>query len=203
MFIGTRVAEIQKLTDPQRWRYVTSPQNPADDITWGKTLQELSNSGRWRNGPTFVQKALEFWPSQPVRGEPDNDPELCKSATSCLATTTAKTTSQIQIDQCSSFTELTEAVAHSLYGAAVGQNSPSAADYPEAEREILQQAQEDSFPKEYNLLSADKPVPTTSRLLTLAPKYDQVTGLISRGKAWLQRLLRARSYSPCGAGPLP
>ena len=41
VFIGTRVAEIQDLTDQEAWRYVDSAQNSADDITRGKRLSEL------------------------------------------------------------------------------------------------------------------------------------------------------------------
>lgn len=48
VFVGTRVAEIQSLTDVSSWRYVDSLNNPADDITWGKTLKELSRPHRWQ-----------------------------------------------------------------------------------------------------------------------------------------------------------
>ena len=175
------MAEIQELTDPQSWRYVTSSQNAADDITRGKTLQELSSKGRWRDGPAFLCQAPDFWPTQPVREEPDNDPELRKPSLSCLITTTAKSTVQLQADQCSSFAELTEAVARSRNGAAAGQSPISAMDYQEAERIILKQSQQDSFPEECVLLSTNKPLPTTSRLLTLAPEYDHTAKLIRVG----------------------
>lgn len=33
VFVGTRVAEIQTLTDMAEWRYVESVNNPADHIT--------------------------------------------------------------------------------------------------------------------------------------------------------------------------
>ncbi len=41
LFMGTRVAEIQELTEGSTWCYVDSVQNPADDVTRGKTLAEL------------------------------------------------------------------------------------------------------------------------------------------------------------------
>lgn len=43
VFVGTRVAEIQELTELHSWRYVDSLNNPADDITRGKALTELAN----------------------------------------------------------------------------------------------------------------------------------------------------------------
>lgn len=45
VFVGTRIAEIQDLTD--------SENNPTDDITCGKHLQALSATSRWFQGPDF------------------------------------------------------------------------------------------------------------------------------------------------------
>ncbi len=44
VFVGTRVAEID------------SVQNPADDVTRGKTLAELAEPNRWSQGPSFLFK---------------------------------------------------------------------------------------------------------------------------------------------------
>lgn len=46
VFVGTRVAEIQELTEPSTWHYVDSSLNPADDVTRGKTLGELATPNR-------------------------------------------------------------------------------------------------------------------------------------------------------------
>lgn len=40
VFVAARVAEIQELTGNCTWRYVDSAQNPADDLTRGKTLTD-------------------------------------------------------------------------------------------------------------------------------------------------------------------
>lgn len=42
VFVGMSVAEIQELTDPEAWHYVSSKSNSAKDITRGKMLAELS-----------------------------------------------------------------------------------------------------------------------------------------------------------------
>lgn len=63
VFVGTRVAEIQSLTDVNNWRYVDSVNNPADDVTWGKTLKELSRPHRWHQGPDFLRHTEDHWPT--------------------------------------------------------------------------------------------------------------------------------------------
>lgn len=54
VFLGTRVAEIQELTENSTWRYVRTTDNPADDLTRGKPLLELSQPNRWSQGPPFL-----------------------------------------------------------------------------------------------------------------------------------------------------
>lgn len=45
VLVGTRVAEIQDLTEREAWSYVDSTQNPADDITWReKTVGALNTA---------------------------------------------------------------------------------------------------------------------------------------------------------------
>lgn len=47
VFVGTRVAEIQELTDWAAWRYVDSANNLADDITRGRHLSHLGEWSHW------------------------------------------------------------------------------------------------------------------------------------------------------------
>ena len=54
-FVGARVAEIQAAWDPKCWRYVPSESNPADDLSRGISVKELS-TGRWIYGPDFLSK---------------------------------------------------------------------------------------------------------------------------------------------------
>ncbi|KAL6466869.1 hypothetical protein MHYP_G00246730 [Metynnis hypsauchen] len=54
VFVDTRVAEIQDLTEGESWCYVDSAHNPAD-ITRGKPLAELTAQSRWGQGPPFLQ----------------------------------------------------------------------------------------------------------------------------------------------------
>ena len=71
VFVGTRVAEIQELTDLKSWRYVDSARNPADDHTRGKSLKDLLGENRWIQGPQFLLQCPSEWPSNP--SEPTGD----------------------------------------------------------------------------------------------------------------------------------
>ncbi|KAI3358998.1 hypothetical protein L3Q82_015385, partial [Scortum barcoo] len=80
VFVGTRVAKIQSLTDVSNWRYVDTMNNPADDITWGKTLKEVSQPHRWHQGPAFLRHTEDHWPTNPLSCPEADDSELKKSS---------------------------------------------------------------------------------------------------------------------------
>lgn len=63
---------------------------------------------------------------------------------------------------------------------------PTAEDYDQAEVVILQRAQQQSFPDEYRLLSAGKPVLSSICLVIPAPEMDKSMALIRGGR--LRRL---------------
>ncbi len=76
---------------------------------------------------------------------------------------------------------MVEAVVWSPHRAAGNLSTPAAQDYQEAERDLLRQAQVDCFMEDLHHLSDNKPVPSTSRLITLAPEYDDQLKLIQVG----------------------
>ena len=63
-------------------------------------------------------------------------------------------------------------------GAANHSRDHTAEDYPEAENCFYRRVQQDSFPDELRLLKSGKPVPVSSRLVTLAPELDENRELI-------------------------
>lgn len=78
VFVGTCVAEIQESTHSHAWRYVDSAQNPADDITCGNSLPELTRLNRWSKVPPFLLLSPEQWPPEPrgILAEPPGQSEL-------------------------------------------------------------------------------------------------------------------------------
>ncbi len=61
VFVGTRVAKIQDITDQHTWRYVPSTLNPADDNSWGKSLSKLGPNSHWYQGPSFLRDPPNLW----------------------------------------------------------------------------------------------------------------------------------------------
>ncbi|XP_077363581.1 uncharacterized protein LOC144007644 [Festucalex cinctus] len=195
IFVGTRVAEIQELTSPESWRYIDSARNPADDITRGKRLQDLVKPNRWSQGPPFLLQPPEDWPIRPSVNQDHDTSELRKSAF-CGVTTVA--VSRADANPYDTWKDLVQATVQERHGAADQSSSPTAEDYREAEILILKRSQQESFPDELRLLKAGKPVPSRSRLLTLAPELDKEEELIRVGG----RLRHAEDFEQTAVHPI-
>ncbi|XP_048030832.1 uncharacterized protein LOC125266231 [Megalobrama amblycephala] len=197
VFVGTRVAEIQELTDLKSWHYVDSARNPADDLTRGKSLKDLTVPNRWIQGPEFLIQPQSNWPSPPVMhsSEPEDATELKRSAFCGMINSAPLIADDRKF---SSWKDLVEAVAQELQGAAEQRGSTLASAYKKAELSVLRQIQMDSFPDDYQLLKNGKPVRSSSRLLCLSPEFDEASELIRVGG----RLRRAEGLDPSTVHPI-
>ncbi|XP_077396826.1 uncharacterized protein LOC144033019 [Festucalex cinctus] len=180
VFVGSRVAEIQELTEGCDWCYVDSANNPADDLTRGKTLASLLEPNRWSQGPPFLLQCPSTWPEMPHSAPPEETAEMRK-LTFCGSTVSSPVIPSLQVATCNTWQELMDATARELHGQAPSNYSPTAEEYREAEVLILHRAQKQSFPDDYAQLSSCKPVSASSRLLKLAPLIDTSTNLIIVG----------------------
>ncbi|UYV75783.1 hypothetical protein LAZ67_13001345 [Cordylochernes scorpioides] len=84
-FVGNRVKEICRLSDPGDWRYVPSECNPANLPSRGCSLSQLIQS-RWWECPSWLKLSEEFWPS---RYKDLNEEEICAERKK-IAVVTAK-----------------------------------------------------------------------------------------------------------------
>ncbi len=176
VFVGTRIAEIQELTISDNWRYVDSELNPADDITRGKSLYELSRICQWNQGPNFLQQSPEHWPTQTTSSSTDEN-EVRK--TFFCAHVAVLQSSLPDPEQHTTWADLVQATYQSVHGAVA--TPMSAAQRIDTELLLLRQAQQDSFPDEVHALQNSKVIHTSSRLNTLSPEYDQALGIIRVG----------------------
>lgn len=198
VFVGTRIAEIQELTHLHTWLYVDSAQNPADDITRGKSLLELTRPNRWSQGPPFLLLNPDRWPSEPsdTLTEPPDPTELRKE-TFCGVSTRADP-AYPSFSEYDKWMQLLEAAIPQSHGAAPGDGTSSADDYIQAEMLVLRRAQQESFPEEYRLLKSGKPISRSSRLIALSPEFDQEREIIRVGG----RLRRSEDLAYSNLHPL-
>ncbi|XP_067233763.1 uncharacterized protein [Chanodichthys erythropterus] len=176
VFVGTRVAEIQDLTESDTWRYVQSSNNPADAITRGKSPSDLTKDSKWNQGPAFLRQTPASWPEMPPLAHVTQDSES-KRSTFCGLVTSAL--SLPDPHQFSTFSDYLKALIQ--YSNKKSPLSATAEDYKEAELTALRHIQMESFPDEMLHLKSGKPIPSNSRLLCLAPELDNSTNLIRVG----------------------
>ena len=196
VFVGTRVADIQELTEGSPWRHVRSADNPADDITRGLTLSQLLGEHRWINGPSFLLQDETTWPAEPDLAASEESVELWKSHF-CGHVSVTPASSLPDAGGFSSYQELLEASVKARHGAATP-TVPTAEDFRQAELDLIRTVQRDCFPEEFLLLSGGKPVSASSRLLTLAPEFDSGVQLIRVGG----RLRRCESLEEDALHPI-
>ncbi len=68
-FVANRVAAIQDLIPPERWRHVPTAENPADLASRGIRAHELLDSRIWWHGPKWLSLSSSNWPP-PFRSIP-------------------------------------------------------------------------------------------------------------------------------------
>ena len=76
-FVTNRLSVIHENSAPHQWRHVSSEHNPADEVTRGLTVDEMSASCKWLSGPEFLKKKEAFWPCDRTLRQPelsDDDP---------------------------------------------------------------------------------------------------------------------------------
>ena len=110
-FVGVRVAEIQAAWDPKCWRYVPSESNPADDLSRGISVKELS-TGRWINGPDFLSKPKTEWPINEKHEVSSNDSEKRKPSKAVAVIT--KSQPLLNPENFSSWEKLSRVTAYCL-----------------------------------------------------------------------------------------
>ncbi|XP_038077167.1 uncharacterized protein LOC119745015 [Patiria miniata] len=64
-FVANRVAVIHDGSSVDKWRYVNTDRNPADDASRGLDAHTMISKERWRKGPEFLWQDEKSWPVTP------------------------------------------------------------------------------------------------------------------------------------------
>lgn len=173
VFVGNRVASIQRLTSVEDWRHVVSELNPADCLSRGLMPGDLLNHRLWFGGPEFLLKSEEFWPKLPIL-EKANENEM---TVSCLI---VKDSDPIDIVQkCSSYRKLSRIFAyvnrfvHSLHRKNVHQGSLTVAEINQGLKTVIKLIQSECFPVETEVLEQKNFLHKKSPLQPLNPFIDK------------------------------
>ena len=117
------------------------------------------------------------WPVKPTASAEEEESELHKSIFGGVTPTVTDPQVSDAV-KCNTWRELLDVTARALHGAADQHSSPTAANFPKAETLIFRQAQRDRSPDELCLLRSNKPMPSSSRLLTLSAEFDKSDEII-------------------------
>ena len=204
-FVANRIGEIQASVSPDKWRYVPTKENPADYLTRGTTLEEISELRAWWEGPAFLSDSQNNWPQLNMVFNSDNDMTelkkkyvIRKNPSTCIATHLSSTatllndgvcTGRLQPNRFSSWRRLTRVVSWILRfinncrkESKLDQVELSAEEMSDAEHYIIKEMQRKVFKEEYLSLANHKQLPTSSKLLGLCPKLDSEGVMRSDGR---------------------
>jgi hypothetical protein len=109
-FIANRISQIQRLSDKDQWRHVTSNQNPADIASRSMDPIQLKSSDLWFHGPPFLSKNSSEWTNSHV----NNDISLPEIATINLTSSCFKPSEFALFKKFSSFKKLRRVMAYCL-----------------------------------------------------------------------------------------
>ena len=94
-FVQNRVNEILRLTARETWNHCPGVENPADLASRGVTAVTIKSSKLWWQGPEWLSKAQEFWPSMNVGPTPESQVEIKASCRNNALLTAEKDASSI------------------------------------------------------------------------------------------------------------
>ena len=183
VFVGNRVGEIRRLTNPSQWRHIKGIENPSDLVT---RIQgsDLFESERWLQGPPFLKTfACDWEVMESNESLSDEDPEVKASfktggATCLVLVTDCCDPINRLFGHYSSWFRLKRAVGWLLRfkafmrGIKVRRGGLSNEEVKRAESEILKVAQRQSYKGEIDSLAKGQEIPKGSRVRSLDPFVD-------------------------------
>lgn len=75
-FVQNRVNEILRLTTNEQWNHCPGIENPADLGSRGVTATTIKTSKLWWQGPEYLSRTHEEWPSMSVESTSESQVEI-------------------------------------------------------------------------------------------------------------------------------
>ena len=192
-FVANRVGEIQTATDPKQWRYVPTNKNPADLLTRGLKLSELTKNKNWRTGTDFLGHKESEWSVNKVVIEQGAAKVEVKKSNSelpdhfnhlyderAMITINQEDPSwRLNPKRFSSLKRFTRVHAwvrrfvDNCRGRARKNGELKPSEIENTEVQVIKSAQREAFPKEYLALQLRKELPKNSKLLAFRPRLDE------------------------------
>ena len=192
-FVANRVGEIQTATDPKQWRYVPTNKNPADLLTRGLKLSELTKNENWWTGTDFLAHEESEWPVNKVVIEQEAAKEEVKKSNSelpdhfnhlyderAMITINQEDRSwRLNPKRFSSWKRFTRVHAwvrrfvDNCRGRARQNGELKPSEIEDTEVQAIKSAQREAFPEEYLALQRRKELPKNSKLLAFRPRLDE------------------------------
>ncbi|KAL0881929.1 hypothetical protein ABMA27_001688 [Loxostege sticticalis] len=177
-FVQNRTTEIHELTKELPWRHVSGKDNPADLVSRGISLVDLSKSSLWWDGPSFLRDP-EFSPSSSsVSSQLEIDaqelPEVKPSSVHALTSEHITGMSLFPFHRFSQFNRMSRAAAyalrfiHNLRNKNDRRTGPLGVDeLRDSVNMLARLSQLESYPSEFKLLSQTGSLKTKHNLSKL------------------------------------
>ncbi|XP_014674056.1 PREDICTED: uncharacterized protein LOC106814273 [Priapulus caudatus] len=174
VFVANRIQQITDNSYPSQWRYVATKENPADEVSRGLTVQQLTES-KWLRGPDMLwedaiskeaeEKTIEVLPNDAeekkaqVHSLHSGTPSLELTRLNCFSTWfKAKRAIANCLLFISRLKQRCENKRHQRTGEKDDRETPkvgiSVQDMHLVEKEVLKHVQKESFPDEIQIIES-------------------------------------------------
>ncbi|XP_051169414.1 uncharacterized protein LOC127286854 [Leptopilina boulardi] len=179
-FVAHRLGEIDELTNPDEWKWVSTRLNPSDHAT--RDIGNMDKSmNRWINGPEFLQRPESSWPVQPaVAAITSPKTEIKKEFAGVIIEKTPYLTPRIEnfrnwicLLRCMTLILMSPNIWKGILKPKV-----SAEWLDKAEKYLIRKTQEDCFGSEIKLINQHRTLHKESRIKHLTSIVTQEDGIL-------------------------
>ncbi|XP_075158086.1 uncharacterized protein LOC142231359 [Haematobia irritans] len=180
VYVGNRVAEVQRYSNISEWFYISTHDNPADCASRGIAPLELVHHKLWWSGPDWLCLPPTEWPQQPEHNYETNLEKKKKTFASHVIT-------KLDFPEIlSRFSSLTKLVRVTAYILRFVNNTRTKENYKrkygflstrelhDASNILVIQSQRVDFSEELNYIKKCHPFPSSNRLAQLCPFVDEI-----------------------------